>query len=132
MWRYDKRSGQFGDRPVFVDQNPRQFMQDGQLITVPNRFAGGASAGNNMPRPQSRAEVDQLPPGTEFMAPDGTVRRTPMGMTTSQGGATLGSAYGSNAITAADAERVRQSLGQNGQAAFQKWLRDNNITIGGR
>lgn len=39
----------------------------------------GAAQGGNLPRPQSEAEVQALPPGTQFIAPDGTVRTTPGG-----------------------------------------------------
>lgn len=53
-------------------------------------------------------------------------------MTDQQGGQALSAAAGSQVISPQEAERVRQSLGPNGQAAFQDWLRRNNITIGGR
>lgn len=50
-------------------------------------------------------------------------------MTNDQGGAILSNAAKTNAISGADAARVRQSMGPGGQAAFSKWLQDNNIKI---
>lgn len=54
------------------------------------------------------------------------------GMTNAQGGAALGQAARTNTISQQEAARVRQSLGPNGQAAFEQWLRQNNIVIGGQ
>lgn len=43
---------------------------------------GGSDGGDsNLPRPQSKAEVDALPPGARFIAPDGTIRAKPGGPT---------------------------------------------------
>jgi hypothetical protein len=53
-------------------------------------------------------------------------------MTNEQGGQTLGAAAQQQAISPQDAERVRQSLGPNGQAEFEDWIRRNNIVIGAR
>lgn len=53
-------------------------------------------------------------------------------MNNEQGGAALQAAYETRTITAEEAARVRQSLGPNGAAKFNQWLRDNNITIGAR
>lgn len=47
-------------------------------------------------------------------------------------GQALNAAAQSNTITPEDAARVRESLGPNGQAAFQQWMRRNNITIESR
>lgn len=52
-------------------------------------------------------------------------------MSDQQGGQALSAAHRSQTISAAEAARIRQSLGPNGQAAFQKWMRDNNIVISG-
>ena len=41
----------------------------------------------------------------------------------------LGNASRSSRITQAEANVVRQSLGPQGQAQFNKWLTDNNIKI---
>jgi hypothetical protein len=44
---------------------------------APQTGVSGDNTGSSnpgMPRPQSRAEVDQLPSGTRYIAPDGTVR----------------------------------------------------------
>ena len=46
-----------------------------------------------------------------------------------QGGAILGNTARTSAISGADALKVRQSMGPNGQAAFSKWLSDNGIKI---
>jgi hypothetical protein len=49
-----------------------------------------------------------------------------------EGGQALSAAARSRSISREEADRVRQSLGPNGQAAFERWMRENNITIGGR
>lgn len=36
QWRYNKRTGQAETKPMFVDPNDRQFVVDGQMVTVPN------------------------------------------------------------------------------------------------
>lgn len=53
-------------------------------------------------------------------------------MSDQQGGQTLSAAAQGNTITPEEAARVRQSLGPNGQSAFEQWLRENNIVIGAR
>lgn len=53
-------------------------------------------------------------------------------MTPAQAAPTLSAAAQSQTITPEEAARVRQSLGPNGQAAFEDWMRRNNIVIGGR
>lgn len=40
---------------------------------------GGAPSSEGLPRPQGKADVDALPPGTQFIAPDGTIRTKPGG-----------------------------------------------------
>jgi hypothetical protein len=54
-WRQNVRTGQVDQNPTFVDRNPRQFMQDGQLITVPNSYAGQQQTAGG---PQPGAVVD--------------------------------------------------------------------------
>lgn len=86
---------------------------DGRTYVGPPSMAPGASrwqqqaGGEGQPQPQAQPE---------------TV--TPQGA-----GAILGGASRSGRITQAEANVVRQSLGPNGQAAFQKWLTDNSIKI---
>ena len=46
-------------------------------------------------------------------------------------GSVLQQAAGSKTISRADAARVRESLGPNGQGEFQNWLTKNNITVEG-
>lgn len=53
-------------------------------------------------------------------------------MTDQQGGAALSAAHQARTITPDEAARIRQSLGPNGQAAFEKWVRDNNIVVRAR
>lgn len=44
----------------------------------------------------------------------------------------LSAAARSKSITPQEAATIRQSLGPNGQQAFEKWVRDNHIVIGAR
>lgn len=86
---------------------------DGRTYVGPPSMAPGASrwqqqaGGEGQPQPQAQPE---------------TV--TPQGA-----GAILGGASRSKRITQAEANVVRQSLGPNGQAQFNKWLTDNGIKI---
>lgn len=52
-------------------------------------------------------------------------------LTTEAAGSVLQQAAGSKTISRADAARVRESLGPNGQGEFQNWLTKNNITVEG-
>ena len=55
---------------------------------------------------------------------------TPMGGMTPQGAApVLQGAASTNMVSRADAQRVRDSLGPNGQDAFEQWMRENNIQV---
>lgn len=112
LHRYDKRTGQFDKNPVFVDPNPKMFMQDGQLVRVPNTYASAPTA-----------PVGRLTPIEDGAPPP---------ISANQAGDTLGAAYRSKSITQQEAATIRKSLGPNGQAAFEQWMRDNNIVIGGR
>lgn len=99
---------------VYKDPSPKMnFIPDGlgggQWVAVPG------------------AATQEAPP----QAPVGQLR--PIGgMSLDQAAPVLGGAAQANTITAQEAQTVRQSLGPNGQAAFEKWMRDNNITIGGQ
>ena len=77
-------------------------------------------------RPQGMAQpaAPQAPVG----------RLTPIGgsMTPQSAAPILQGAQAGNVVTPQDAERVRASLGPNGQAAFQRWMQANNIVIGGQ
>jgi hypothetical protein len=52
-WRQNSRTGAVDPNPTFVDRNPRQFLQDGQLVTVPNSYAGPQAAPQGGPQPGS-------------------------------------------------------------------------------
>jgi len=52
-------------------------------------------------------------------------------LTVDTAGSVLQQAAGNKTITRADAARVRESLGPNGQQEFQNWLKQNNITVEG-
>lgn len=72
-----------------------------------------------------------IPQGSAPTAPVGKLTPITDGvMTADQAGPVMGEAVRTNMISAADAAKVRQSLGPNGQAAFENWMRSNNITIG--
>lgn len=66
--------GQF--KPVFVDPNDKVFMQDGQMITVPNRVRqqSPSSAAPSLPTVSDEASYNALPVGAQFRTPDGATR----------------------------------------------------------
>ena len=42
VWHFDKRTGMpIGQAPAWIDKAPKQYMQDGMLINVPNPFLQG-------------------------------------------------------------------------------------------
>lgn len=63
--------------PIVQMETPqgRQFI--GPQSVYLQRYSGGAKPGEPLPRPKSRAEYDALPSGTNFLAPDGSVRKKP-------------------------------------------------------
>lgn len=121
VWERDPNTGE--NNRIFTDVVPKYYVQGDRAIQIGNPFAGSTSGpapgavedgyrfkGGNPADPNAWEEV----------------------LSDEQGGASLSAAYQTNSITRDEADRVRMSLGPNGQAAFQKWMRDNNITIGGR
>lgn len=76
---------------------------------------------------------------SDYVDPQGnTRRRSVLDLPNPQGGpqpsqadpaAILQGAAAANAITAEDANRVRQSLGPNGQAEFDRWKAENGIRV---
>lgn len=63
--------GQF--KPVFVDPNDRTFLQDGQMITVPNRVRAQQQTGG-LPTVADEASYNALPPGAQYRDPQGNLR----------------------------------------------------------
>jgi len=115
---------------VFDDPTPRmQFIPDGlgggQWLPVPGAASQQASP-DSTPGEEDGYRYTPGPGGRANQANWKPVASN------EQGGATLGAAYRSRSITPAEAATIRQSLGAGGQAAFDKWMRDNNITIGDR
>ena len=51
-----------------------------------NRYGGGAAAPRTIPSPKSAAERDALPPGTQYYAPDGSLKVTGGQTSTKQSG----------------------------------------------
>jgi hypothetical protein len=124
--------------PVFRSPYPQVVAQrEGAVYELPKSQpmsfgAGPASVrptSGEMPRVNSEADVQRLPPGTRFIMPDGSIGEVPA-MTNGQGGQLLSAAAGSRTITREEAARVLQSLGPNGQTAFENWLQRNNVVIG--
>ena len=79
-----------------------QFIRPSQLAGAPQN------------RPAIGTVVDQLPG---------------MGVSDDQGGAMLSGAAQTGVISPSQAAQIRDSLGPNGQAAFQQWMTQNNIRI---
>lgn len=85
---------------------------DGRTYVGPPSMAPGASRWRQQ-QGAAPAPTGQQP---ETVTPEGAA-------------SILGNASRSNRITQAEANVVRQSLGPQGQAKFNKWLTDNNIKI---
>ncbi len=66
--------GQF--KPIFTDPNDKVFMQDGQMITVPNRVRSAAPSAPavDMPTVSDEASYGAIPPGSQYRTPDGSIR----------------------------------------------------------
>lgn len=90
---------------------------DGRTYVGPPSMAPGASRW----QPQ--------PPMTSPGQPSTTGRELPEQVTPQGASAILGGASRTKKITQAEANVVRQSLGPQGQAKFNKWLTDNSIKI---
>lgn len=103
MWQYDKRTGQFADRPNFVDPNERIYMQDGQMVRVPNQF-----------QREPTAPVGKLTP----IAP--TIQNTPPPK------------LGANGLPATlTRQQYEATVAELGKAKTDEWMHRNNIQIGG-
>lgn len=50
---------------------------DGRKFAIGGPAREGAATGSDLPRPNTRAEFEALPPGAKFIAPDGTIRLKP-------------------------------------------------------
>jgi hypothetical protein len=88
---------------------------NGQTYVGPPSMAPGASRWTEM-----SGESGQAPPSGSEQAPpmDGSGVET-----------ILRNASGSKTVTKQEADVVRQSLGKNGQAAFNNWLKQNQIRV---
>lgn len=75
VWELDPATGQF--KTIFTDPNDKVFMQDGQMVTVPNRVRAQqapAIPAAAVPQVTDEASYNALPPGAQFRTPDGSVR----------------------------------------------------------
>lgn len=85
---------------------------DGRTYVGPPSMAPGASRWQQQPGAETPPPAEQPKTVTE------------------QGAASiLGNASRTNKITQAEANVIRQSLGPNGQAKFNEWMKSNNIKI---
>jgi hypothetical protein len=57
-----------------ADPGTRYFMEQKDRLLSGGGEPGGSQAGGDMPRPSTPAEAAKLPPGTQFIAPDGSIR----------------------------------------------------------
>jgi hypothetical protein len=112
-------------KKTFGDTAAAEFAQFGRsgIVSIPlgdgRTYVGTPSMAPGASRWQQQAGGEGQP---QPQAQPETV--TPQGA-----GAILGGASRSKRITQAEANVVRQSLGPNGQAQFNKWLTDNGIKI---
>lgn len=59
---------------IFTDPNDKVYMQDGQMITVPNRVRTQQAPAGGMPQVTDEATYNAIPPGAQYTTPDGSVR----------------------------------------------------------
>lgn len=116
-------------RNTFGDQAASEFAQFGRsgIVSIPlgdgRTYVGPPSMAPGASRWQPQ------PPMTSPGQPSTTGRELPEQVTPQGASAILGGASRTKKITQAEANVVRQSLGQQGQAQFNKWLTDNSIKI---
>lgn len=97
-----------------VDPPRLQMLPDGRMVQIGGYQGGGGPASTPAPAGVTFTPIDN-----------------PAGLSSDQAAPILGGASQTKMISPAQAGHIRQSLGPNGQAAFEKWMRDNGITIGG-
>jgi len=111
-------------KKTFGDAAAAEFAQFGRsgIVSIPlgdgRTYVGPPSMAPGASRWQQQQGAAPAPTGKqpETVTPEGAA-------------SILGNASRSNRITQAEANVVRQSLGPQGQAQFNKWLTDNNIKI---
>lgn len=116
-------------KPIFIDRALRQFLQDGQLVTVPNPYMGGAAPSG--PPPEAVQELRTNPalapqfdevfgPGAAARLLSPTIENTPAPELGPNGMPTVLTRQQYQAIVAA-----------KGLAATEDWARRNNVTVSG-
>lgn len=111
-------------KKTFGDAAAAEFAQFGRsgIVSIPlgdgRTYVGPPSMAPGASRWQQQQGATPAPTGKqpETVTPEGAA-------------SILGNASRSSRITQAEANVVRQSLGPQGQAQFNKWLTDNNIKI---
>lgn len=137
-----------GGKPYDYDYNIQLYAKGGEVkdladkYKVKTHYQSGGRTMLGYESPEVEAEwqqrwADQQAPVETFAVPSeaapavgGPVEPMPP-LSTEAAGSVLQQAAGAKTISRADAARVRESLGPNGQGEFQNWLTKNNITVEG-
>jgi hypothetical protein len=80
VWERNPQTGE--NTRIFTDQAPKQIYDpaNGRVVTIPNPYTQGAGQDmGGLPHVSSEEDVRRLPPGSQFIAPDGSVRTVPGG-----------------------------------------------------
>jgi hypothetical protein len=115
---------------IFTDLAERRFVQDGQMISVPNPYASGAAPQVGGPPPEAVAELRANPSMIaefdEVFGPGAAARVLSPVMAS-----TPSPVPGENGLpTALTREQYQAIVAAKGQAATDEWARRNNITVG--
>ena len=72
--RYSYNAATGEQKPIFIDPNDKTYMDNGQLVTVPNVVRQRMGQSGGMPTVTDEATYNAIPSGTHYQTPDGHTR----------------------------------------------------------
>lgn len=73
-WAYDPKTGQtIGDKPLWVDPTPKEFVHEGMRFSIRNPYAQG-DGGSDLPTVSDKASYDAVPVGGQYRDAQGNIR----------------------------------------------------------
>lgn len=141
----DMTNGGWGNSNPYQDYNVQLYAKGGEVKDLADKYevkthyqtGGRTQLGYESPEVEAEWQqrwADQQAPVETFAIPSDAAPAVggPLEpLSSDAAGSVLQQAAGSKTISRADAARVRESLGPNGQGEFQNWLTKNNITVEG-